>query len=139
MIVVDANVALLWTIDDPHSRIALKLLRFESHLIAPYLIIPELTNAFHRYGNQFPDRWDRLRDGMEFLPRWFSELAPSPLLRMRAFELAQKLQHSAYDCYYLALALARDVKIVTADAHFVREIDKSVYAGQGLYLADWQP
>lgn len=40
----------------------------------------------------------------------------------RAFDLALDLRHPIYDCLYLALALDRGVRMVTADQGFVRAI-----------------
>ena len=37
----------------------------------------------------------------------------------RAFDLAVELDHEIYDCLYLALALALDCRLVTADDAFV--------------------
>lgn len=136
-LVVDANVAVLWTLELPNSAVALRLLRKPGELIAPDVIVSEVTNTFYKYSKQFPDRLPRVMDGLEFLPRWFAELVPSAFLRSRAFELALELQHPAYDCFYLALALERDVRLVTADAHFLRKITLSSHAAAAVSLEDW--
>jgi predicted nucleic acid-binding protein len=39
-----------------------------------------------------------------------------------AFELARRLDHPAYDCFYLALAAERDAPFVTADLRLVRKL-----------------
>lgn len=138
-VVVDANIAVLWTLEAPLTPLAVRLLRTEEGLIAPDLIMPEATNAFARYVRQYPERRARVMDGLEFLPRWFSELVPSALLRSKALDLALELNHSVYDCFYLALALARDVQLVTTDAHFLRKSEKSPHAASAIHLDDWHP
>jgi predicted nucleic acid-binding protein len=46
------------------------------------------------------------------------QLRPFTPLIPRAFELAQELNHSPYDCVYLALAESLDMPLVTADQRF---------------------
>jgi predicted nucleic acid-binding protein len=48
------------------------------------------------------------------------ELVPSLNLRRRALTIAVRLRHSAYDCFYLALAEERDIPLITADARLIR-------------------
>jgi len=42
-------------------------------------------------------------------------LEPSRGLAVRALELADALEHPAYDCFYLALAERRGLPVITAD------------------------
>lgn len=136
-LVVDANIAVLWTFESPLAASAVRLLRKTDELVAPDLIVPEVANSFYKYAKMFPDRLPRIMDGLEFLPRWFSELVPSVVLRSRAFELALELQHPTYDCFYLALALERDVKLVTADTHFHRKAAAAGYQSSVSLLDEW--
>ena len=59
------------------------------------------------------------------------------MLRMQAFDLALELKHPAYDCFYLALALMRDVRFVTSDAHFQRKAAAAGYGDRVVLLEDW--
>ncbi len=137
MIVVDANVALFWTIKSPLSDKAAALLRNDRRLIAPDFIIAEVTNALFTQVRNRLEAADRAKDGLDLLPRWFAELVPSAMLRSRAFDLALELKHPAYDCFYLALALMRDVLFVTSDAHFQRKAAAAGYGDTVVLLADW--
>jgi predicted nucleic acid-binding protein len=137
MIVVDANVALFWTIKTPLSGKAAALLRNDRRLIAPDLIIAEVTNALFTQVRNRLEAADRAKDGLDLLPRWFAELVPSVMLRSRAFDLALELKHPAYDCFYLALALMRDVLFVTSDAHFQRKAAAAGYGDTVVLLEDW--
>jgi predicted nucleic acid-binding protein len=47
------------------------------------------------------------------------ELVASDGLLERALELAVALKHPVYDCLYLALALDRGARVVSADRHFL--------------------
>jgi predicted nucleic acid-binding protein len=138
-IVVDANIALLWTIEAPLSGKANLLLRSGHALIAPDLIIPEMANALYFQIKDRADRVQRALDGLEFLPRWFSELVPSEKLRHRAMACAMEIQHPAYDCFYLALAESRNVFFVTTDAHFIGKASGSGHGGRIVHLEKWKP
>lgn len=137
MIVVDANVALFWTIKTPLSEKAAAVLRNGQGIIAPDLIIAEVTNAFFTQVRNRLEVADRARDGLELLPRWFAELVPSSMLRSRAFDLALELKHPAYDCFYLALALMRDVRFVTSDPHLQCKAAAAGYGDRVVLLEDW--
>ena len=50
------------------------------------------------------------------------ELYPMRALLQPATKLAIDLDHPAYDCIYLALAIARDAKFVTADARLISKV-----------------
>lgn len=138
-IVVDANVAVHWTVASPLSDAAERLLRSGLPLIAPDFIIVEVTNAFYFQIRERTDRVQRALDGLEFLPRWFAELVPAAPLRHRAMAYAMELEHPAYDCFYLALAEARNARLVTADEHFLRKVKGTpAYAGRIVHLTDWR-
>jgi predicted nucleic acid-binding protein len=136
-LIVDANVALLWTIKVPLSDKAADILRNGRHIIAPDLIIPEVTNAWAMIVRQRKETADLAKDSLAQLPRWFDELVPSVLLREKAFDLALQLDHPAYDCFYLALALMRDVKLVTRDAHFARKCEVAGFGQSVVALEAW--
>jgi predicted nucleic acid-binding protein len=138
-VVVDANIAVLWTIEAPLSGLAVEVLRSGHALIAPDLIIPEVTNALFFAVKDRSDRVERARDGLEFLPRWFAELVPCASLRSRAMAYAMELSHPAYDCFYLALATIRQVQLVTADSHFIRKAQAFGHGGSVTRLEDWRP
>lgn len=139
-VVVDANVAVHWTIESPFSVSAERLLRSGIPLIAPDLIIVEVTNAFYFTIRERKDRVSRALDGLEFLPRWFSEIVPAAALRHRAMAYCMELEHPAYDCYYLALAESRRARLVTTDEHFIRKVRNfSSYASSIVHLEDWRP
>ena len=52
------------------------------------------------------------------------ELLPTRSLWEAATRLAIELDHPAYDCLYLALAIASDCQFVTADQRFLRKLDQ---------------
>ena len=56
-----------------------------------------------------------------------------------AARLAIELDHPAYDCIYLALALERGVPFVTADQRLLRRAAQSAYASSLLPLGSAMP
>jgi predicted nucleic acid-binding protein len=136
-LVVDANIAVGWSLESPNSPNCIRILRETEAVIAPDLIIPEVSNVFYQQLKNGAANKDRIVDGLELLPRWFAELVPSAMLRSRAFDLALELKHPVYDCFYLALALMRDVLFVTSDAHFQRKAAAAGYGDTVVLLADW--
>jgi len=137
-IVVDANVALRWTLELPLSDRAEALLQSGQPIVAPDFIIVEVANALFFSIRERKDRAARALDGLEFLPRWFSELVPAASLRHRAMAHAMEMEHPLYDCFYLALAVARETILVTADEHFLRKVKITSSARHAVHLADWQ-
>ena len=54
-----------------------------------------------------------------------------------ALTLARKIEHSAYDCFYLALAESRSAQLVTADARLINRLARTKYKSHVIHLADW--
>ncbi len=122
-LVVDASVAVLWTLQQTGSDRAAAL-NGEAGLIAPSIILAEVGNAI----------WKAVRRGD--LPRADAamavDLALSPIdqlttgeeLRLRALDLAIELDHPIYDCFYLALAERERCPLVTADKRLLTAVKK---------------
>jgi predicted nucleic acid-binding protein len=129
MIVVDANIAMAWCINIPQlSPVAIAVRKQNAIVVAPDFIIAEVTNGLVLASRSTPDAVDYVLSSLEQLPRWFTELVPAVSLRTEAFSLASELGHPAYDCFYLALALRRQIKFVTADQRFARRLKGTRYA-----------
>lgn len=122
--VVDASVAIKWVVEEAGTPQALRLAT-NHPLVAPDLILAECANilwkkvrrrelseAEGRFAGLLIEGSDlQLRD---MLPLWLS-----------ALQLAIELDHPAYDCLYLALALREGLHLVTADEAFVRKLRQS--------------
>jgi predicted nucleic acid-binding protein len=138
--VVDASVALKWFLADEQSGAeALRLVQHGEALVAPDLLVAETCNA----------GWRLLRSGRiaraQFdsipikLPRYFAELVALAALAPRAGDIAVQLDHPVYDCFYLALAEARQLPLVTADARLLARLAGSPWAANAVHLADYRP
>ena len=128
--IVDASVAIKWYVPEIHSEAAARLLDPEIHLSAPDLIYPEFGNIL----------WKKMRRGQILGEEAVEAVAafrkvgidsyPSDVLLPSAFELAAALDRTVYDCMYLAVAIARDCPLVTADQKFHDALLKTSLAGQ---------
>lgn len=118
--IVDASVAFKWIVDEELSDQAEELIANDD-LLAPSILLAEVGHAVSkqiRRGQLSPDgvveRLVRLPDLLKL------EASDNDL--GAAWGLAMDLDHSFYDCLYLALAQRLDDVLVTADLRFVRKL-----------------
>lgn len=121
---IDASVVIKWLIEEVGTPEALALQR-DHALIAPDLLISECANILWKkvQRNELQKREAllaaRLLQGAEI------ELVPTRSLLETTTQLAIELAHPAYDCVYLALAIERGCRFVTADDRLLRKIAQS--------------
>ena len=112
---VDASVAAKLFIPEADSALAVATVAGQ-HLVAPDLVFAELANIV----------WKCHRRGLIRAPdltlydfgALFDRIVPGELLWTPALALSIALGHPAYDCFYLALAIAEDDVLITADRRF---------------------
>ena len=68
----------------------------------------------------------RALDDVEFRRAGSTPLVPATRLRHRSYGLRAELEHSVYDCFYLALA-DRDCTLVTSDERFLRKVEGTLH------------
>ena len=109
---VDASVAVKWLASEPLSDEAAALLKGGATLVAPELMFAEVVNAL----------WTMRRRGdiaAEDLGEAVDALKAAPIaIPFSVAQLAIDIGHSAYDCFYLALAIQTGYPVVTADMRF---------------------
>lgn len=116
--VVDASVALKWVLDEPGSAAASELLDGRG-LFAPPLLAIEVANALWVVARRGQITGAEAEDALDLILRAPFQPLPSGLnLPIRALELARLLDHPVYDCVYLALAVALERPVITADRRF---------------------
>jgi predicted nucleic acid-binding protein len=127
-IVVDASVAMRWSATLARSNRAEALLESDEPIIAPDLVLAEITNAAWKaavFGGASSEAVSLL---VQESADYFDELVPVADLKDRALEIALTLKHPAYDCFYLALAEQRGCKLVTADERLQRRCARTPFA-----------
>jgi predicted nucleic acid-binding protein len=114
-LVVDASVAISWFVPEALSEAAQRVLQPGIQLFAPDLLYAEFSNIVwkkqHRGELNPAEASGVIRD---FLRVPIASTA-SRVLAPDAHALAAALDHSAYDCFYLALAVRLGGQMVTAD------------------------
>ncbi len=121
MLIVDASIAMKWVVEEPGTPEALAL-RQRDKLMAPELLVAECANILWKkvqrreLSGQEALLAARLLEGAEI------ELASTRSLLEAATRVAMDLNHPAYDCLYLALAIENDCRFVTADDGFRRKV-----------------
>jgi predicted nucleic acid-binding protein len=119
-IVVDASVAVRWFLQLEKADLAEALLTSGERIVAPDLVLAEITNAAWKAAVFGGVSTATVADIVEKSARYFHELMPAEALKDRALEIALALKHPVYDCFYLALAEQRGCQMVTADDRLAR-------------------
>jgi predicted nucleic acid-binding protein len=138
-VVVDANVAIKWIVSEDLEAEARSLLANEEQFEAPDFFLAEIANVVwlkRRRGEIEPDEAEA---GLRFIRRQIATLHSSDTLYERAFSLALRLDHPAYDCFYLACAEAADNTLVTTDRALFRVAVRHGLGHRVRHLADIPP
>jgi predicted nucleic acid-binding protein len=122
-LVIDASVAVLWTLTQPNSDKAAAL-QTRGDLVAPSLIVAEIGNAIWKAVRRgdLPAREARTAIDLALGP--IAALIPIEELHTRALELSIQIDHAIYDCFYLALAERERVPLICADGPLIAKTKK---------------
>jgi len=122
--VIDASVAIKWIVEEAGTVEALAILE-NAKLSAPDLLIAECANILWKKVRRKELSENEARIGARLLERADIEILPTRHLLGLSTSLAIELDHPAYDCIYLALAMENDWRFVTADERFQRRVRKT--------------
>ncbi|HEY6578862.1 MAG TPA: type II toxin-antitoxin system VapC family toxin [Rhizomicrobium sp.] len=122
-LVVDASVAIKWVVEEQGTPEALALRK--SKLIAPELLLAECANILWKKARRAEFTNDEAFLAARLLQNADVEIVPMRPLLDTATRLAVALDHPAYDCIYLALAVARDCPLITADNRLLGRLAQS--------------
>lgn len=136
-IVVDASVALCWFSSETGTDAAKRLIRSATDLTAPSLLLVELASGLWKKSRRGELDGDLANEAMREIRRFVPLFVEMAELAAPALALARELDHSVYDCVYLALARRRQARFVTLDRRFVDRVAKSSYEHDVMHLADW--
>ncbi len=116
---VDANVGIKWVLTEIHSEAAGRLLEIEdSELLVPDFFFPEIGNILWKRIRRGETTLELARNDLNILAEGDLQVCPSLPLMSDALEIATRVNQAVYDCVYLALAVARQCRMVTADERF---------------------
>lgn len=115
-VIVDASVALKWVVDEEDSDLAVQLADLD--LAAPAIFSSECANGLWAKAQRREITPEEAVERLQALMAVPVELVPVEALAEEALLLALSMEHPVYDCFYLALALRRDVLLITADGRF---------------------
>lgn len=135
--VIDASIAVKWVVEEDGTENALAL-RGEK-LIAPELLTAECANIFWKKVQRDELTEDEALFAARLLQSSDIELLPTRALLEHATRLAIVLNHPAYDCVYIALAIKHDCRFVTADGRLLRKLcegHRRQFHGRVIALAD---
>jgi predicted nucleic acid-binding protein len=120
-LVIDASIAVKWVVEEDGTPQALAL-RQRAKLIAPELLIAECANILWKKvkREELAKKEALLAAGL--LQAAEFELLPTRNLFESALRMSMEIDHPAYDCVYLALAVDNKCQFVTADERFVRKL-----------------
>jgi predicted nucleic acid-binding protein len=124
--VVDASIALKWLLAEADSAEALAL-RPHYRFIAPDLLVAECANALWKHVQRGQLLPDEAMLAARLLAADDIELRPTKGLAAESVRLSINLRHPAYDCIYLALAMAEQCPFITADATFKRKSEQMAF------------
>lgn len=114
-LVVDASALLAVLLPETHTAQARRLLGDALELAAPDLLLFETTAVLAKRAARgdlsAEDAETKRQEACDFPV----VTTPARDLSELAFALARRLDHSAYDCFYLALAVERDCLLLTGD------------------------
>jgi predicted nucleic acid-binding protein len=121
--VIDASIAVKWVVEENGTAEAL-VLRQNAKLIAPELLVAECANILWKK----VQRHELLKEEALLAARLLQgadiELLPTRSLLEAATQMSMEINHPAYDCLYLALAVDNECRCVTADERFLRKLQE---------------
>ena len=127
-VVIDASVAIKWVVDEADSDAAVAVLEGCS-LASPDLLIAECANILRKKVRRGELRPEEAITAARILQQGDIEILPTRHLLDAATRLAIDLDHAAYDCIYLMLAMENRWPFVTADDRLRRKLAQ--FAGDG--------
>ena len=134
-LVIDASVALKWFVAEEGTDAA-EAVAARHELTAPELVVAEVCNGLwkiERLGRLPPED---AAEAVASVAGYFDRLFMITPLAPRAAAIARELGHPVYDCFYLALAEAQDVPLVTADRRLTGRVAGTPFAARLRHLAD---
>jgi predicted nucleic acid-binding protein len=120
-LVIDASIAVKWVVEEHGTPEAL-ILRQQARLIAPELLVAECANILWKKVKRNELLKEEALLAARLLQGAEIELFPMRSLFEAATRMSIEIDHPAYDCLYLALAVEIECQFVTADENLLRKL-----------------
>ncbi|NIN71104.1 MAG: PIN domain-containing protein [Gemmatimonadetes bacterium] len=123
--VIDSSVAVKWYVPETHSGSAATLLDESNELVAPDLLPAEFGNALWKKRRSGELTNSEVRSIVEAFRAVPLQIYSSLTLLEAALEIALQTARTVYDCLYVALAVAFNSTLVTADSRLLEGLRQS--------------
>jgi len=133
-LVVDASVATKWLVPENLSQEALAILGSDAELVAPDLLPIEVGNVLWKKVRSANLTADQAVERFEGLRKMGLRMVPTDSIQTQALRLAVETSRTVYDALYLALAIAEDCTLVTADERFVNALRATPHASRIVWI-----
>ena len=124
LLVIDASVAMNWMVPEPDTAEAI-LVQRRFALVAPDLLMAECANVLWKKVGRGEISGEEASIAARVLEQADIELVSMRGLLGASVGLAVELAHPAYDCAYIALAVLRRCRLVTADHRLIDAVGRS--------------
>jgi predicted nucleic acid-binding protein len=118
-LVIDASVAIKWLVPEAGSAAARALVEDGTELVIPDLLLIEVANVLWKLTRLRQIAATDASNLMGLLSKAVHRIEPSVPLLPRALALSLSIDHTVYDCVYLALAEREQLPVVTDDRRLV--------------------
>lgn len=136
-LVIDTSVIIKWFVNEDGHKEAIKLLDTSEQLICPDFALAETTNVLWRKTRINEIKLEQAKLAVEKMIGFFDEIIPCSSHITEAFSLAEQLDHSIYDCLFLALANQNSKTVlVTDDVKFSTKCANAGFADKVRALKD---
>lgn len=134
-IVTDSSVIAKWIVREAGHEEAVRLLDQRYRLVCPDFALAEVANVLRRKVRTSDIKQQHAMEALERLPLYFDRFFPTGDLLLQAFEFAAQLDHSVYDCLFLALAVKeKDAVLISADDVFLQKCASTGFADMTRHL-----
>ena len=135
-LVVDASVAIKWSIQEEGHAEAMTLLTSDHDLLMPDLAVIEVGNALWKKAIRKEVEPAQAGAALEFMKRARIAVVASSGLVTRALAIAVELRHPIYDCVYLAAAEQHAARLVTVDRRLLGVLKGHALASRARTLSE---
>jgi predicted nucleic acid-binding protein len=142
IVVIDASLAAMWAVPEAYSNQALILAnqwaQEHTRLIAPCLMLNEVTNAFYKRVVRREMGLATSIAALHVVLEFGIEIREEPGLHSRAMELSHQLKRpTTCDCHYLALAEIRNCELWTGDERIYNSVKETMH--QVKWIGNYAP